>query len=298
MIEGLTKKQEQKIKKYRALYFNRAVSTITDKPRAEKAAKRLAEIGGLENLEITWVTNPEEKIKLCPDEEGSLSASLSNSLSDSLWASPSDSLIGSLSDSLWASHSDSLWASLRNSFWDSLWDRGWLSYCSYSVEVLGVECGYRDREILYLYNELAASCFAIWVSKGQIVLCEKPQKVEILDGKVKSIEWKQEQILHSIPLKEKNEIPMIPTQIIYAIQHHVLHGQHGGSFVTAVLENNLREAISYADEECLAALAEIVRYCYNNIPMRCWGSELTVKNWQKIGGDPTYKFKNQQHPAG
>jgi hypothetical protein len=52
-----------------------------------------------------------------------------------------------------------------------------------------------------------------------------------------------------------------------------------GSFVNAVLCNDLKEACSMADEENLAALPEIVRYCWNEIPHSCWGSPERVERW-------------------
>ena len=56
-----------------------------------------------------------------------------------------------------------------------------------------------------------------------------------------------------------------------------------GSFVEAVLCNNLKEAIGQADTENLRDIKEIVQYCYWEIPGSCWGSPEAVKNW--LNGD-------------
>lgn len=57
-----------------------------------------------------------------------------------------------------------------------------------------------------------------------------------------------------------------------------------GSFVEAVLENNLKEAFGRADHENIAAMPHIVAYCYNRIPQACWGSRENVSEWSASGG--------------
>jgi hypothetical protein len=52
-----------------------------------------------------------------------------------------------------------------------------------------------------------------------------------------------------------------------------------GSFLTAVIENNLREALGCADEYNRAALFEIVSWWYNEAPSSCWGSPEKAKEW-------------------
>lgn len=79
---------------------------------------------------------------------------------------------------------------------------------------------------------------------------------------------------------------MIPERIKSAILNHVRRGQECGHFVTAVLENNLKEAVGGADEECIVKLREIVGFCYNKIPSTCWGSPEIVKEWREKGGEP------------
>lgn len=78
---------------------------------------------------------------------------------------------------------------------------------------------------------------------------------------------------------------MIPPLIKRAIDKHALEGRPCGHFVTAVLENDLTEAVARADENSLAALYEIVIYCCNYIPSNCWGSKEKVKAWIEQGGE-------------
>ena len=227
MIKGLSKEQEKKLFEYRERYFNQATSVEpADRCRSEAAGRRLAEIAGVRCESVHWVQDPSEGASLWASLRSSLSdsimdslsasimSSLTDSLSDLLWdslrSSLSDSLLASLSDSLSdslrsslsasimsslsASLSDLLWESLSDSISDSLWDTGWLAYYSYAVEELVVKIDEKARELLYLHNEIAASCFAIWIVPGALILCERPEYVDIKYGKVVSIKWrKQEQ---------------------------------------------------------------------------------------------------------
>ncbi len=52
-----------------------------------------------------------------------------------------------------------------------------------------------------------------------------------------------------------------------------------GNFLYSVLTNNLRDSFAYADDENKRDLEEIVRYCHNQIPGRCWGSVEKVTKW-------------------
>jgi hypothetical protein len=70
-----------------------------------------------------------------------------------------------------------------------------------------------------------------------------------------------------------------------ALNRYVEHHIPTGSFLNAVLENNLKESIQRADEENLAALVSIVAYCYNEIPGPCWGSKEHVNRWIRNWGE-------------
>ena len=72
---------------------------------------------------------------------------------------------------------------------------------------------------------------------------------------------------------------MIPERTRKSIERYVLGGVPTGGFLQAVLENKLSEATSRADGENLAALYEIVKLIWNDIPEDCWGSPRKVKKW-------------------
>jgi len=79
-------------------------------------------------------------------------------------------------------------------------------------------------------------------------------------------------------------INKIKPSTLMAIERYVLRGADVGDFMTAVIENNLREAIGRADYENLAAIQQIVQLFYNYCPGNCWGSKENRLAWQKHHG--------------
>lgn len=73
----------------------------------------------------------------------------------------------------------------------------------------------------------------------------------------------------------------IPNRIVEALKRYEQDRIPTGSFLRAVLENNLTEAFQRADDECLLRLRDIVSYCYNKLPSPCWGSKKQVSAWLK-----------------
>lgn len=52
-----------------------------------------------------------------------------------------------------------------------------------------------------------------------------------------------------------------------------------GSFIRAILENDLGQALSRADKDSLKNLKEIHSFVYNNLPGNIWGSRAAVKTY-------------------
>ncbi len=73
--------------------------------------------------------------------------------------------------------------------------------------------------------------------------------------------------------------PTAPVHILDGIWRYATDRLPPGSFVRAVLENNLMEAMGRADEMSLAGLFEIVRYVRWEIPSNCHGSPEKVTAW-------------------
>lgn len=72
---------------------------------------------------------------------------------------------------------------------------------------------------------------------------------------------------------------MIKQSTLDGIRRYVEYHIPPGDFLQAVLQNNLKEAFFYADDENLASLYEIVKYVYNEIPYNCWGSPEAYRDW-------------------
>jgi hypothetical protein len=72
---------------------------------------------------------------------------------------------------------------------------------------------------------------------------------------------------------------MIPRHTEEALSRYVNHGLEPGSFLKAVLTNNLFRAVECADIDNKFALANIVEHIYNKFPIISHGSEENYYNW-------------------
>ena len=61
-------------------------------------------------------------------------------------------------------------------------------------------------------------------------------------------------------------------------EHHI----EPGSFLNAVLSNDLFDAIGRADHVNVRALPEICSLVYNYLPSECWGSPSAVDCWLQL----------------
>ena len=77
-------------------------------------------------------------------------------------------------------------------------------------------------------------------------------------------------------IKRRDMIPRAPK---HGIDQYVDHGVPTGSFLRAVLSNDLFEAVARADEHNQIALAEICKYIYNFTPTTCHGSPERFEHW-------------------
>ena len=76
----------------------------------------------------------------------------------------------------------------------------------------------------------------------------------------------------------------IPDRLWHGLKQYVEEGVPTGSFLYAVLSNNLRESFGRADDESRQALFAIVQLLYNYAPGDCWGSWALVDAWLQTGG--------------
>lgn len=92
--------------------------------------------------------------------------------------------------------------------------------------------------------------------------------------------WQYNVTPYNVTVNERRKV--IPRAPKVGIDRYVDYGCPTGSFLRAVLSNDLFEAVAKADEYNKLALAEIVRYVYNYTPVTCYGSPERVEAWLKL----------------
>lgn len=76
----------------------------------------------------------------------------------------------------------------------------------------------------------------------------------------------------------------IPAHCRPGLELYIREGVTVGSFLEAVLCNDLRRAVECADIENRAALPNYVVFLFNYAPATCWGSRERFQKWIKKGG--------------
>ena len=92
--------------------------------------------------------------------------------------------------------------------------------------------------------------------------------------------------------------PMPNRAMAGALMRYLNHGIHPGGFLTALLENNLAEAIMRADGINRTLLAEWVEYIWWEIPADAWGSREKCRSWMEAGQkEPGRYFRDTEVEA-
>jgi hypothetical protein len=78
----------------------------------------------------------------------------------------------------------------------------------------------------------------------------------------------------------------IPDYMAVGLERWIEYGKNPGSFLTAVLTNDLREACLTADDTNRDLLWNYIAFLYEDAPYNCWGSSEKVKAWQKARSAP------------
>jgi hypothetical protein len=76
----------------------------------------------------------------------------------------------------------------------------------------------------------------------------------------------------------------IPEHMIGTLVRYVDHGIRPGSFLTAVLSNDLMEALGRADDENRHSLHRYGQFLYSVAPSGCFRSPEAVSAWIERGG--------------
>ena len=81
----------------------------------------------------------------------------------------------------------------------------------------------------------------------------------------------------------------IPERMMAGITRYIEQGIKPGNFLSAIIQNDLNEAVSRADDDNLMNLPAYVGYFYNEAPSGCYGSPEIMDAWLARfhdGGDP------------
>lgn len=77
----------------------------------------------------------------------------------------------------------------------------------------------------------------------------------------------------------REKYPTIPPLLLDGLYRYVDDKIPTGSFLNAVLTNNLTETFRRADHESAAALKEILAFVWWELPSNVWGNPKVVKEW-------------------
>lgn len=77
----------------------------------------------------------------------------------------------------------------------------------------------------------------------------------------------------------QGEYAAIPPRMQAAIMRYVLNRVKPGDFLTAVICNDLRQAVGLADAENSPLIPLYVRWLTNNAPSVCWGDAAAMRVW-------------------
>lgn len=82
----------------------------------------------------------------------------------------------------------------------------------------------------------------------------------------------------------REKIGMLPAYMQGGMLRYIENGFEPGSFLTALLSNDLRETFARADDLNATAVRTYVQYLYSYAPQGCWGSPDCVNAWLAKGG--------------
>jgi hypothetical protein len=85
-------------------------------------------------------------------------------------------------------------------------------------------------------------------------------------------------LIYKNKLNEMNIPDYMHDGLINYIKHHVKPGH----FLSAILQNNLRETFFRADYINVNLVKNYVKFLYNYAPSSCWGNQERFENWLEM----------------
>lgn len=74
---------------------------------------------------------------------------------------------------------------------------------------------------------------------------------------------------------------LLPYHMQDGMRRYIEQGIEPGSFLRSVLENNLIDAFSHADDVNRYRMIDYASFLFNEAPSNCWGSPEKVNVWIK-----------------
>ena len=94
------------------------------------------------------------------------------------------------------------------------------------------------------------------------------------------------------PSYEKANWSWIPEHMRGPMKEYIENGLTPGSFLTAVLSNDLRDAVLQADDINKTLLPQYIEFLVWYLPAIAWGSTELVERWTSHGGMNGYEEDN------
>lgn len=85
-------------------------------------------------------------------------------------------------------------------------------------------------------------------------------------------------------MTNRYDYDLIPEHVMETLVAYRDTGRSPGGGITAVLANDLGQAVARLDDENIAVLANIHIWIYNKLPRGAWGDYEAVYDWQRRGG--------------
>ena len=112
-----------------------------------------------------------------------------SSFPDRLLNSINGSLAVPLSESLWSERITPLAESLYECAWSSLVDLPWVAQYLFFSEFPEIRLPEKVLDRLYALKKTLECSFAVWVAPKNVILCNKPIKVDIQDNQIAGLEF-------------------------------------------------------------------------------------------------------------
>lgn len=90
------------------------------------------------------------------------------------------------------------------------------------------------------------------------------------------------EIENHFPDFRKDLADKVPEHLREGLARYVIHGIIPGSFLQAVISNDLHGAIHLGDDDSLAGIKSILSFLWNSTPSQCFGDRVRLMQWHGL----------------